>query len=804
MPADLRLATRSFAATPLFALTAILTMALGIGANTAIFSFVHALLLRPLPFPDPDRLIRIDSIRGNEPGKLTPREWEELDRDRAAFAGAAAWYPSQYNLSDGSGPPEVLTACMTTANLFRVLGVPILHGASWKEGTHKDRNPVVVLSHELWKRRFAGDPGMLGKTLPLDFSSYEVLGVAAPGFDFPGKIDIFRAAHLGGAQNWDVRSVFVVARLQPGVSIDQVRGRLEDFAARMEQAYPGTNEGIRFQARTLRDAYSGEVRPYVLLTLGLVAMVLLIACANVVNLLLARGLARKREFAIRAALGATRGRIVRQLLAEAVVLAGAGGAAGLGLAWWWTGVIRQWLRVDLPAWMKIELDGQVLLFTLLASLAAGLAAGLLPALGFSKTAFDGAMRDAPRGSSGGRASARVRGVLVIGELALALMLLVFAGLLLQSFRKLRESDPGFARTPALTFRTDPPWARYHKAEQTALFYRRAAEELRRIPSVTAVAANHSLPLALNQNYGKPAIAAEGQSADAQQRNPFVNVQIVSPGYFETMGIPLRDGRGFHESDRLETTPVAVISRPLARRVFGAASPVGQRVQLPGLLSALNESKPVWLEIVGLAEGVRSDGLTSGPSLDIYLSNQQQFAGDTFFILRSTLGPSELTAAVTRAIRQVDPEQPVFDIRPLGQRIDDTVWQRRLAGSLSLCFGALALLLAAVGSYGVLSYLVSRRTREIGIRLALGSTPGRLWWMVVREGLALAGTGAGLGVVITLALARSLDSVLYGVTAYDARVYGIALVSTLLAAFAAFAVPAWRASRTSPAVALRTE
>lgn len=349
----------------MFALTAILTMAPGIGANTAIFSFVNALLLRPLPFADPDRLIRIDSVRGNEPGKLTPREREELDRDTPLFEGVAAWYPSQYNLSYG-GPPEVLTACMTTANLFRVLG-----GSSWKEGTHRERNPVIVLNHELWKRRFAGDPAIVGKTLPLDFSSYQVLGVAASGFDFPGKMDIFRAAHLGSAQNWDVRSVFVVARLRRGVSIEQARRRLDEFGARMEQTYPGSNRGIRFQARTLRDAYSGEVRPYVLLTLGLVAMVLLIACANVVNLLLSRGLARKREFAVRTALGATRAHIACQVLAEAAVLACADGAAGLGLAWWWTGIIRQWMRVELPAWMKIELDGRVLLFTLFATLITG-------------------------------------------------------------------------------------------------------------------------------------------------------------------------------------------------------------------------------------------------------------------------------------------------------------------------------------------------------------------------------------------------------------------------------------------------
>jgi len=523
-----------------------------------------------------------------------------------------------------------------------------------------------------------------------------------------------------------------------------------------------------------------------------------------VNLLLSRGLARKREFAVRTALGATRAHIARQLLAEAAVLASAGGAAGLGFAWWWTGVIRQWMRVELPAWMKIELDGRVLLFTLFATLIAGIAAGMLPALGFSKTVLEDAMREGSRGSSGGRTSARMRDILVTTELALAVMLLVFSGLLLQSFWKLREADTGFARTPALTFRTDPPWARYNKAEQTAMFYRRAVEELRRIPGVTAVAANHSLPLALNQNYGKPAIAVEGQSVDEQQRNPFVNVQIVSTGYFEAMGIPLREGRAFQESDRLETTPVAVVSRPLVHRVFGDASPVGRRVQLPGLLSALNETKPAWLEIVGVAEGVRSDGLTAAPSLDIYLSNQQQFAGDTFFVLRTALNPAPLTGAITRAIQQVDPEQPLFDVQPLNQRIDDTVWQRRMAGSLSLCFGALALMLAAVGAYGVLSYLVSRRTREIGIRLALGSSPGGVWRMVVREGLWLAGAGIAIGFAMALAGARFLDHLLYGVSAYDPAVYAASLAMTVLAAFVSFAIPAWRASRTSPMAALRTE
>ncbi|MFN7934728.1 MAG: ABC transporter permease [Bryobacteraceae bacterium] len=803
MRADIRIAIRSLARTPLFALTAIVTMALGIGANTAIFSFVSALLLRPLPFPEPGRLIRVDSIRGNEIGKITPLEWEELNREQRIFEGVAAWYPSQYNLSHG-GSPEVLTACMTTANLFRVLGVSLAFGSSWKEGTHRDRNPVVVLNHEFWQRRFAGDVSIVGKTLPLDFAAYEVVGIAAPGFDFPGKMQIFRAAYLGSAQNWDVRSLYAVARLRPGVAVNEATERLNAIATRMEQEYPNTNRGVRFRIRTLRDAYVGEVRPYVLLTLALVGLVLLIACANVVNLLLSRGLTRRREVAVRVALGAPRGAIARQMLVEAITLGLAGGLGGLGLAYWWTRWMSQWIRMELPPWMAVDVDGRVLLFALAVSIAAGIAAGLLPALAFSQVDLSTTMREGSRGSSAGHSSRRIRSALVMAELGLSVLLLVFAGLLVKSFWHLQQTDAGFARDSALTFRTDPPWSRYNKAEQTARFYRLAEERLREIPGVSAVAANHSMPLAMNRNYAKPTIVVEGQSVDEQQRNPFVNVQIVSTGYFEVMRIPLREGRAFTMDDRLGTTPVAVISRPLARRLFGGTSPLGRRVQLPGLLSALNETSLSWALIVGVAEGVRSESLTSAPGLDIYFSNQQQFAGDTFFVVRTRQEPASLGVAVSRALQQVDPDQPVFDLQPLAQRVDDTVWQRRMAGTLTLYFGLLALLLSAIGTYGVLSYLVSQRTREIGIRQALGLTPAAVWWLVIREGFVLAGWGIAGGLVMAWIAARLLDSVLFGVTSNDPAVFSFAIVVTIAVAFAACAVPAWRAARVNPLDALRAD
>lgn len=455
----------------------------------------------------------------------------------------------------------MLRACMTTANLFRVLGTGFAHGTTWQEGTHRQRNPVVVLGHEVWRRRFGSDPSIPGKSIVLDSSPYQVVGVAAPGFEFPGGMDVYRAAYLGGAQNWDVRSLLAIGRLRPEVTLREAGARLNEFAARMERTHPHTNQGVGFQVRELREALVGEARPFLLLTLALAGLVLLTACANLANLLLARGLSRRKEIAVRGALGAGRARIARQLVSETLVLTMAGGAAGVAFADGEIGVLSQWLRLELPSWMAVELDWRVLLFALAASVLAGLVAGIAPAIGFSRTSLNEVMRDSSRGASGGHSSVRLRGALVSGELALALALLVAAGLLVKSFHRLQSTDAGFDRSPALTFRTDPPWARYGKVEQTAPFYRRAMETLGAIPGVVAVAANHSLPLALNQNYGKPQIVAEGQSVAEQQQSPFVNVQIVSPNYLSAMGIRLWQGRSFTDDDRIATRPVAVISRP---------------------------------------------------------------------------------------------------------------------------------------------------------------------------------------------------------------------------------------------------
>lgn len=800
---DLIYALRQLRARPWFALAAIATLALGIGANTAVFSVVSALLFRPLPYPDSEQIVTVESVRGGRSGRLTPREWEELSRDTTVFEGVAGWYPSQYNHA-GDGDPVVLTACMTTASLFRVFRVPIPEGEAWDDTNHRSTNPVLVMSNELWHRRFGARRDLVGRSIELDLSPYRVTGIIAPGFDFPGRMDIYRAAHLGSAQNWDVRSLFGVARLQRGVPLQAAEQYLQSFAARMESEFPATNRGVTFRVMPLRQALVGDVRPYTLLTLVIAATVLLIGCVNVVNLLLVRGLARRRELAIRAALGGGRSRIVRLLLVESWLLALIGGSGGLALAYWWSSLLRDALRLNLPPSMEISLDGRVLLFALAVSLVSGTLAGLVPALTVLRADLAAVLAEGSRGSSGGSVQGHMRSGLVISEIALAATLLILSGLLVRSFWNLQNTDPGFRKSQLLTFRTDPPWSRYNKAEQTTLFYRQAIERLRSIPGVEDAAANQSLPLALNQNYGKPTIEAEGQSVDEVGRNPFVNVQIVSPNYLLFMGIALRHGRGFTEEDRLGTTPAAILSRPLAARLFGEQNATGKRVRMKGLLGSLTRGDESWFTVVGVAEGVHSENLTGDPAMDIYLSNQQQFAGDTFFLLRTRQPIASMERLAAQALRDVDPMQPLFDVRALEDRVNDTIWQRRMAGRLSILFGCLAVVLAALGVYGVMAYGVSQRTRELGIRQALGSTPRQLLALILRQGIVLAVPGILVGCVIAAIAARWLEPMLYAVSAYDPATYAAAPVIVLAAATLACLLPALRASRTNPLAALRDE
>jgi putative ABC transport system permease protein len=790
---DLKFALRQAHRQPALTAIAVATLALGIGANTAIFSFVNALLLRPLPFRDGDRLVRVHAVLGGRPGKLSVPELDELDQS-GIFAGVAGFTDSQYNFAGGKGDPEEIPATIATRKIFDVLGTKPMLGSGWQEQDDRQRSFVVVLTNAFWKRKFGTDPQIVGKQLTMDGAPYTIAGVMPPGIVFPAEAEMFRCWGIA-PQTYTRRnrSAEVVARLKPGTTMERAEADLAALSRRMEREHPDSNSGVRFSAESLRDAYVGDVRPYLLLLMGAVGVVLLIACSNIVNLLLSRSAARSKEFAVRAALGAGRQRLVRQMLTETVLLSVAGAIAGVALAVWWMGLLTGMIGIRLPYWMSIELDWRVLLFIGGIAIITGLLAGLAPAWKLSSPQLHDTLKEGSRGSSEGHH--RLRGALVIIEVALAVVVLAGAGLLTRSFMALQAARTGINPAHLYTFRLSLPWRTYDKV-RTFAFHRRAIEELRQIPGVTDVALNSNLPLSNKLPVTGP-ILLDGQSLDAAMTNPRVSRQRVSHNYHQLTGVPLRQGRFFSEDDREGSVPVVLVSERTARQFWQDQNPVGRRLNLnPGVAGAN------WYTVAGVVGDVRETSANSAASLDVYLSDRQASDSTTAYLLRVSGDPASVAQLVGPAIRKIDPEQSVFDAMPMEQRILNTVWQRRLSGVIFVLFGLLALALAAIGIYGVLSYMVTQRMRELGIRIALGASHGDIVGLVMRQGIGFAVAGIVCGIAAALVLARLLSSFLYGISASDPLTYlGVAAVLLFIACLAALA-PALRALSADPIDALR--
>ena len=802
---DLRYAARTLRKQPGFTAIVVCTLALGIGANTAVFSFVNALLLRPLPYRDADRLVRITALRDREEGRFSMLELQDMRAQVSAFESIGAYIPgAQYNYS-GDGAPEEFSAMLATREFFEVMGVPLLHGTVWPVEYDRERNFGVVLTHEVWKRRFGGDPAVLGRKITLDAAPfYTIYGVLPPNFNFPANTQLFRSIaisrFLPNYEARDKRNVYAVARLKPGASIGQARTELEAFGRRLAETWPDINKGMTFGVRPLRELTVGDVRPYLWLLLAAAGFVLLIACVNVVNLLLTRSLGREREIAIRTALGAERGRLIRQLLTEALLLAGSGGLLGLGVAWGCVRGLKALIRAELPTWVTIDLDWRVLVFTLAASLLAGLLAGLAPALQASKPDLNELLKEGAKGSQGGRQ--RLRKALVVIEIALAMLLLIGAGLLTQSFRRLQQADLGFNPDRLLTMRVALPWRKYNDAqgaERQREFFRQLLDRLAGLPGAASASMTSNLPLSAERQEGKLTFAVEGQSADERQRNPFANDLRVSPNYFQAMGIRLIAGRSLSETDTAATERVVVISQRLAERAFPGGNPIGQRLLLGALFS-----EAVRATIVGVVSNVKHDAIAGEDGLDLYSSYLQLGDSNMYLLIRTTVPPASLISAATQAVWAGDPEQSTYNIVTMEERIADTIWQRRLAGALFLFFAGLALALAAVGIYGVMAYMVGQRTREIGIRLSLGAEPRDVMRMIFRQGAALLGLGLAIGALAALLGGRLIESLLYGVRSADPAVYLAVSVPLALVALLACWLPARRATRIDPLQALRQE
>jgi predicted permease len=799
---DLRYGARKLLKSPGFALVAVMTLALGVGANTAIFSVVNAVLLRPLPFPEPERLVRVFGTAARRNSFSRPHSYlnfKDLRAQNQTFEAMAAYTGSSSALS-GAEAPEQITGVVASGDIFRVLGTKPLLGRLLEPGDERPGGSnAVVISHGLWQRRFGGDPRIVGRVIKLDGREREVVGVTPADFVFEfvtGAADFWMPIDPSESAYQHRGAIFLeaIGRLKPGVSLGQAGADLGVVATRLEQQYQDSNAGIGVRLAPAQEELVGDVRPTLLVLLGAVGFVLLIACANVANLLLARAAGRSREIAVRSALGAWRARIVRQLLTESLLLSFAGGGLGLLFALWGVKILSAFVPEDVPRFGETSIDLRVLGFTLAASVLTGFLFGLAPALQSSRFDLNEALKEGGRGGTDGRGRKRVRSLLIVSEVALSLVLLVGAGLLIKSFVKLRNTDPGFDPGNTLTASVSLAPVRYDTDEKVADFCRLLVERVRALPGVESVGAVTPLPLSEN-NFsfsfsvmGQPPLPpGQGQSASAR---------FVTPDYFRAQRIPLRAGRAFTEADKAGAPAVIIINEAFARRYLPGVEPLGQRLHL-----GLNNIEG---EIVGVVGDIRAASLATPAAPEYYVPEAVAGFTDMTLVVRAAGDPASLTPALRQVVSEMDKDQPLYDVRTMDSLVAHSVARQRFSMALIGVFAALAMLLAAVGIFSVMSFLVAQRTHEIGLRIALGARPRDILSMVVRQGASLTAAGIGIGIVAAFALTRLMTGLLYEVSATDPLVYGV--ITLLLAAVALLAcyVPARRATKVDPLIALRYE
>ncbi len=814
---DLRYGARMLLKQPSFTLIAVLTLALGIGANTAIFSVINGVLLRPLPYEQSDRLVLVNERSRQMDGmSISWPNYTDWRAQQRVFDGIAVYNRGNYNLT-GTGEPEQLRAGQVTANLFSVLRVKPLVGRVFTADEDKPGGaPVVVLSYGLWQRRFGGDAGLVNRTLSLNDKSYTVIGVMPEGFKFPSRVEMWvPVGQLAGEAAWQQRGnhpgLYGVARLKDGVTIEQARTGMDNIAAGLETRYRDSNDGNRVRIIALLENYVGDVRQRLWVLLGAVGFVLLIACANVANLTLARATLRQKELAVRAALGAGRWRIARQLLTESVLLAVLGGGGGLLLAQWGVELILKVSPDGIPRAAEINLDSRVLGFTLLVAILTGVIFGLIPAWQASKVGLHEALKEAGRGNSGRQ---WLRGSLVVTEIAAALMLLVGAGLLIRSFYRLHQVNPGFSYDRLLSVNIALPERKYNEQQQRD-FYVHLLDNLRATPGVESAAVASGLPL--GNNGWQNSFVVEGRPAPPVSETPLVELCLISPDYFKTLGIPLKAGRYFNAQDNKqhlagrdlsgyradERRPlglnVIIIDEELARKHWPNEDPVGKRLRLGP------DTRLPWLTVVGVVGRVRMEELKSGAGfVQGYVAYEQTPFGNMTLVVKSALDPTTLIATVRRQVLALDPNQPIYGIRTMEQIRDESIVTEKLNLTLWSLFAALALALALVGVYGVMSYAVTQRTHELGIRVALGAQSSDVLRLVIGQGMRLALLGVVCGLGGAWLLTRLMKNWLFGVSATDPLTFGVIAVLLALVALLACWIPARRATKVDPMVALRCE
>lgn len=801
---DVRFAVRTLRKSPVFAAVVLLTLALGIGANTAIFSVVDAVLLRPLPYEDSGRLVTVwqdERGRGRLADEwLTPPNFFDLRSSSESFEGMAAvmgWGP---NLT-GDGEPEKLTGQAISHDYFRLLRKsPRLGRGFLAEEDVPDGAQVVVLSHGLWQRRFGANSDILGSSITLNGEAHIVVGIAPVDLEplaLEGpNVEIWRPLQMdangGCGRRCYVLQVF--GRLAPGATLRSAAAGLNTVAASLAREYPDSNSGVGISLVPLKEQTVGPIRSGLLVLLGAVGFVLLIACVNIANLLLGRAAARQREVAIRTALGAVRGRLIRQLLTESLLLALAGGALGLLFAFWGTDLLVQLSPPGTPRMAEVGIDAQVLVFALGVSLLTGLLFGLVPALQASRSGLTRALGDRGSGRSTA-ASRRTRGVLMVAEVAIALTLLVGAGLLMRSFGRLIQVDVGFDTENVLVADLSLPQARYEEDPPRVAFYEQLLEQVESLPGVRSAGAVSVLPLGGND--ADVAFTIEGRPPPDPERMPDAQFRIATPGYFGAMGMRLLAGRVFTAQDRADAPRVAVITDAMARRFWPDEDAVGKQFRPQSFGEPL-------VTIAGVIADVHHFGLDQEPRPEYYLPHAQLHARTMVVVARTAGEPLVLAGALREQVRSLDPQLPVAEITTMEQLVGRSVALPRLYLSLFSVFAAVALLLAAIGIYGVTAFSVTRRTREIGVRVALGARSADVLRMIVRQAMTLALIGLGIGLIAALLLSRALSSLLYDLSPTDPLTFaGVALLLAMVALISAY-LPARRAARVDPMVALRAE
>lgn len=798
---DVRFGLRRLRRDPGLAVAAVLTLGLAIGANTAIFSVTSAVLLRPFPYAHPQQLVSITPHDATEPTEGTLLRYELL-RDRAKTLTVAAWTTDNLNLT-GAGEPVQLPVARVTPNFFSLLGVQPQLGRTFVAADGQpESKPVVLLSHALWRSRFGSDPDVVGRAIDLDGIPSVVAGVlpAGVGFPFVGRAEVWTPRYFeltlmpAARLRLGVGYLSYIGRLAPGVSLAQANAELAVLNERYIRENPGladSSTATVMTAAPLRELVVAGVREKIWILTGAVALLLLIGCANVASLLLSRALARRREMAIRSALGAGRAVLFRQLLTESLLLAVASGGSGVLLAWAADRALEALATGMLPQGLPVTVDAPVLLFAVGVTALTGIAAGLFPAVQVARTNLNATLRDEGRGVSGDRSRARVRSSLVVGQVALSLLLLIGAGLLVRSFARLLHTDPGFEARSVLTMGVSLPTEKYTKPQQQIDFFREVLRRVDALPGVRSAAVSAALPLETKRI---TPMLPEGQPAVPLAQRPFLDVEAVSPGWFRTLEVPLLAGREFGDADDADAPKVTIVNEAFARRFWPGENPVGKTVTIG------RWTEPA--QVVGVAEDVHNRGLAAAPQAQIYLPFAQLPWGDMNLLVRTAVAPLSLAPAVEAQVSAVDPDQPATDVRALRELMDADRAQPRLTMLLLAAFSATALLLAAIGLAAMLAWSTVQRRQELAIRLALGAERRDLMWLVVSQGLTLAGTGIAVGLAAGLALTRLMSSALYRTSAHDLRTFVFAPLVLLGVAGAASLIPARRALRVDPIESLR--